>query len=160
MSQKLHHSFFDWPKLQNAIFTPILAPVLETRSVGIAMAAAACVHTGLVMVGLPSWECPMLAATGIPCPGCGLSRAISALFLGDIKTSLKFHALAPFFLIGLLVMGIITFLPDQWRRGALLYLEKTERQTGVVAIFLITLVGYWLARLIILRSVFINLMLG
>ncbi|MCB0037923.1 MAG: DUF2752 domain-containing protein, partial [Anaerolineales bacterium] len=124
MSQKLHNSFFNWPKLQNSIFTPVLTPVLETRSVGIAVSVAACVHTVLVMAGLPSWECPILAATGIPCPGCGLSRAISALFLGDIKTSLEYHALASLFLIGLLVMGIITFLPNQWRTGALVFLEK------------------------------------
>lgn len=160
MSQKIHNSFFSWPKLQRSIFTPVLTPVLETRSVGIAVAAAACIHTGLVMSGLPSWQCPFLYTIGVPCPGCGLSRAISSLFRGEFQISLEYHALAPFFLIGLLIVGVITFLPNQWRLGALVYLEKAEHQTGVVAIFLITLVGYWLARLIILRSVFINLMLG
>lgn len=28
---------------------------------------------------------------GIPCPGCGMTRALIALLHGDVKTSLKYH---------------------------------------------------------------------
>jgi hypothetical protein len=89
-----------------------------------------------------------------------LSRSISALVHGDIQRSLQYHALGSLFLVGLMIVGIVTILPNQRRLKALTYLQQLESKTGFVAIFLIILVVYWLARLIILRSVFINLILG
>ncbi|MBI2092320.1 MAG: DUF2752 domain-containing protein [Deltaproteobacteria bacterium] len=57
---------------------------------------------------LPGHElpwCVIKIATGIDCPGCGLTRSISALLHGDIAGSLKFH---PF---GIIVAG---FLGWRW----------------------------------------------
>ncbi len=44
--------------------------------------------------------CPLLAITGIACPGCGLTRSFHALFHGDILTALSFNALTPIYVIG------------------------------------------------------------
>ena len=49
--------------------------------------------------------CPMLAVTGIPCPGCGMSRAIVYLITGHPAKSLDMHPLAPLSLILLLYIG-------------------------------------------------------
>ena len=38
-------------------------------------------------------RCLFRAVTGIPCPGCGLSRATEALFHGDIRASLWYNPL-------------------------------------------------------------------
>jgi Protein of unknown function (DUF2752) len=39
--------------------------------------------------------CPMAGVLGIPCPGCGLTRATLALFRGDVRGALALHPLAP-----------------------------------------------------------------
>jgi len=54
--------------------------------------------------------CPMAAVLGVPCPGCGLSRATLALLHGNVRQALYLHPLvfviAPVFLWG---MGSTTF---------------------------------------------------
>jgi hypothetical protein len=39
--------------------------------------------------------CPLLALTGLACPGCGLTRGFHALFHGDIIPALDFNLLVP-----------------------------------------------------------------
>lgn len=142
------------------ISTPILASVFEDRATGMVIVGAAVLHSGLTILGFPSWQCPIRYTLGVPCPGCGLSRAISALIHGDLETSLTYHAFAPLFLIGLLLTAFVTFLPANPRCQAINLVGRIERDTGVTAIFLISLVLYWLARMLILREAFFNLIMG
>ena len=46
--------------------------------------------------------CPFKLLTGVPCPGCGMTRAYLYLFEGDIQGAFYFHPL--FWLIPLLVL--------------------------------------------------------
>lgn len=39
--------------------------------------------------------CPFLAATGLPCPGCGLSRSVGAAARLDLPAAFAFHAFGP-----------------------------------------------------------------
>ena len=91
--------------------TPILSQILESRTTGALIVGAAIAHGGLALMGLPSWTCPVRHTLGIPCPGCGLSRAMGALMHGDIETALTFHAFAPVFLISLILIGAMLVLP-------------------------------------------------
>jgi len=145
---------------KNSIFNPILAPMLAHRATSAIIFGAAVVHTGLVMTGLPSWTCPFRELLGIPCPGCGLSRAIAALLHGDWQTSFTFHLFAPFFLLALVLMAWVTFLPGAQRQWLAAHVEVIERRSGIVGILLIGLVVYWLMRLIFLREAFVNLIMG
>lgn len=58
----------------------------------IALAAAACIFLLLVPLDNPhaKWlpKCMFHKYTGLYCPGCGATRACSALLHGDLKTSL------------------------------------------------------------------------
>jgi hypothetical protein len=40
--------------------------------------------------------CLVLAATGVPCPGCGMTRAAASLLRGEWTAMWRFHPLAPF----------------------------------------------------------------
>lgn len=49
--------------------------------------------------------CPMLLITGIPCPGCGMSRALLLLLMGHPAESVKMHPLAPLVLVIIIYFG-------------------------------------------------------
>src|SRR4051812_9799537 len=40
--------------------------------------------------------CPFRAVTGLPCPGCGMTRAFCAIGHGDLANAFGFNVLAPF----------------------------------------------------------------
>jgi len=121
---------------------------------------ASILQLGLVSAKLPAWQSPIHAVFGIPDPGCGLSRAIVALLRGDWRTSLTFHAFAPLFVVALSLIAITAVLPQRPRDKIVALIEDVERHTGLTALLLIGLVIYWLARLLILRGAFINLVAG
>ena len=37
--------------------------------------------------------CPILALTGIPCPGCGMTRAYLSLLQGDVAAAFSYNAM-------------------------------------------------------------------
>lgn len=49
--------------------------------------------------------CPFRLLTGLPCPGCGLTRSLVCLLHGDLATSVAFHPLGP--LVALALIGFI-----------------------------------------------------
>ena len=145
---------------KNSLFNPILAPLLESRPTSLAIVGAAFLHTGLATLGLPGWPCPVRHGLGIPCPGCGLSRAITALLQGDWETSLALHAFAPFFLLTLVIMTGVILLPSPQRTWLIDQIKTIEHCTGITAILLLGLVFYWLTRLLFFREAFFNLIMG
>lgn len=47
--------------------------------------------------------CPFALCTGMACPGCGMTRAVSYLIRGDIHTALVYHPLVP--MVSVLAFG-------------------------------------------------------
>ncbi|NJL01839.1 MAG: DUF2752 domain-containing protein [Spirulinaceae cyanobacterium SM2_1_0] len=45
--------------------------------------------------------CPFRALTGIPCPGCGMTRSFLAMSHGDFVGAASYHALGPVLFVGL-----------------------------------------------------------
>ena len=111
----------------------------------------------LVSIGLPGWRSPFHAFLGIPDLGCGLTRAIVFLLRGEWQKALVYHAFAPLFVIALGTIGLATFLPNQKRDKLATWIAEIESRTGLTAILLISLVVYWLARLLIMRGDFLTL---
>lgn len=50
--------------------------------------------------------CPAAALLGLPCPGCGLTRATLALLRGDAQTAFSFHPLVFVAVPGLISIGV------------------------------------------------------
>jgi hypothetical protein len=145
--------------LSATVFSPI-SSLLRDRRLGLIATGAAVLHIVLVSLGLPSWQCPMFRLTGIPCPGCGLTRAVTLLLRGEVQASFKFHAFAPIFLVLIAILIIGTFLPRSFIEPLSYKAEKLERQTGLTIIILGGLILYWLARLILFPTVFAQLIRG
>jgi hypothetical protein len=64
------------------------------------VAILASIFAGIVAFRLPF--CPLASVLGVPCPGCGLTRATLALAHGDLGHALELHplvlVLAPLFI--------------------------------------------------------------
>jgi hypothetical protein len=145
---------------QQGLFAPVLSPVLRDRKWLLAISGTAVLQVGLTSFKLPGWQCPILQLLGIPCPGCGLTRAIVFLFHGEWRQSIAYHAFAPVFLIALLLVGVVAVLPEMPRQRVATAAEFWERRTGITNLLLIGLILYWLARLLIMQSAFIRLIQG
>lgn len=145
--------------LSETAFSPI-SSLLRDRKFGLILIGAAGLHIGLLSLGLPSWDCPFFKLTGIPCPGCGLTRACLLLLRGDVQASIKFHAFAPVFLVLISILIIGTLLPRSLSGPLIQKAEALERQTGLTIIILGGLILYWLARLVFFPTAFARLIRG
>ena len=145
---------------EQRFFGPIAAPMLLNRKFMLVITGAAALQLGLTWFKFASWKCPLLSLFGIPCPGCGLTRAIIFLIRGDWHRSIAFHAFAPLFVVALALVACAAILPQTPRNKVIGLVEAVERRTGISAIFLIGLIVYWLARLLILQSAFVMLIRG
>lgn len=122
------------------------ALILRPRA-ALLVGGATLAQAGLTALGLPALPCPLHAATGFPCPGCGLSRAGAALLRGDAIEALRLHAFAPLLALGGLVVlaGIALPRPVRLRVGE--RLDAVESRTFVGGVLLVSLVVYWIVRL-------------
>jgi len=145
--------------LPQTVFPPI-SSVLRNRKFAVALAGAAGLQVALVSLRLPGWECPIFHFTGIPCPGCGLSRATMLLLKGDLAGSIRFHAFAPIFLLAILALILSFLLPKSIIQSAIARAELLERKTGLTVLILGGLILYWLARLLFLQTAFVQLIRG
>jgi len=75
------------------------------RGLGLWLAAGAVAGVGFLLLGwsgLPVGHgftiCAFRRVTGIPCPGCGMTRAMVALARGELVAALHLHPFAPLLL--------------------------------------------------------------
>ena len=133
--------------LLNALRRPLLAQLLASRAVCAWIAVAAAAHIALSAAGIGGWPCPIKAATGIPCPGCGLGSASALLLRGHWTSALRVHAFAPVLIAALLAIAVSAFLRKGARESLVAATEKIERTVPVSVIVLGALLAYWLWRL-------------
>ena len=91
--------------------------------------------------------CPFRALTGLPCPGCGMTRAFCAIGHGDFAGALGFNPLAPLvFAAALLVWAhaLATLLKLDTVSAAIERLRPTTRATRVM---LAVTLAWWAVRL-------------
>jgi hypothetical protein len=136
------------------------ATLLASRRAALAVTAAAAAQVALVRAGAPSWPCPVLHALGVPCPGCGLTRASLALASGDWRAALALHAFSPVLVVALATIAASALLPEGPRRSLVSGVEILERRARLSLILPAGLICYWLARLLISPGSFIGLMRG
>jgi hypothetical protein len=105
------------------------------------------IHLAFSFFGIQGWQCPILMTTGVPCPGCGLSRASAALLNGDWKRMAELHIFAPFLILAALITGLIAFVPEKFRVDLIEFIELFEEKTRITLFLLIGLIIYWCIRL-------------
>jgi hypothetical protein len=90
------------------------------------------------------WRCPVAALLGVPCPGCGLTRAVLALVAGDIDGAMRLHPLAPV----LVVFGLWLAARElvAVARPGVRRMCWGGREEGLSALLCGCLIALWIAR--------------
>ncbi len=60
--------------------------------------------------------CPLRLLTGLPCPGCGLTRSFCAMIHGDLQHAVTFHLLGPALFLAVIAGIPILFYQATTRR--------------------------------------------
>ena len=140
--------------------SPVLAPLLAQRGLSIGFAALGSIQILAGLVHFHTFTCPMLNATGVPCPGCGASRACAALLRGNWDDVARYHLLAPLFLAAVVLFSVSAVLSDGQRRRFSAFVANIERWTGLSAMLLAAVIVYWGIRVLYAPHEFARLMRG
>ena len=129
---------------------PVIASLLRMRAMCVGLVGFLGLQLGLSAVGIPFMGCAMLDTTGVPCPGCGMTRGAIATAQLDLDAVLYYNVFGPFALAatGLMFLGAI--LPNRQRMVLAAAVETIERKTALTNFCFLLLWVYWLARLAIL----------
>jgi hypothetical protein len=131
-----------------------LASLLRDRRVSLAVTCAAAAQVACVAAGVGGWPCPLKSATGVPCPGCGLTRAVVALLRGDFAASLQLHAFAPVLLACLGAFAAAALLPSARREAFAGAVARFERRTKATYAVPAAMLVYWSVRMLFLPGSF------
>ncbi|MBP7401169.1 MAG: DUF2752 domain-containing protein [Clostridia bacterium] len=105
------------------------------RSAALPLAATAIYSAAAwAMSGTP---CLLQSATGLPCPGCGLTRAVRLALQGDTAGAFRMHPLFPVAVAVLVALPVIA-----WRAPSFLR-TRTFRTVAVAVIGLFLAVYVW-----------------
>lgn len=125
---------------------PLLSAIASNRLSGWFGTGFILIHLIISFFGISIWQCPIRTYLGFPCPGCGLSRATLLLLQGKWEMSLKEHALAPFFLIGIIIITVVTLLPEKQYQKTIKQMTIFEKRSGFSGYFMGIVLLYWLLR--------------
>src|SRR5205814_5595804 len=124
------------------LFSPVLSPILHDRRLSSIISGAALLQVLLTWLRFPGWPCPVFHTLGIPCPGCGMTRATLFLVRGEWKEALTLHAFAPVLLIAFAVIGFCAIAPRTHTERVAARIEVIENHTGITTLLLSGLILY------------------
>jgi hypothetical protein len=122
-----------------ALFTPF------TRGLAVVVLA---VSFFLPVGGLGVDLCLFHASTGLPCPGCGMSRAISAISQGDLSAALALNPFAFFAWPAFAFAAVLSVLPRQTRERLEARARASAVATTAYRVVFFAFLGFGLVRLL------------
>ncbi len=138
------------------IYKPMLSPLIRNRRISLAIMIFAIIHVYPGLNDISFWSCPLARSAGIPCPGCGLTRAMEAMLRCDWVMMARFHVFAPLAGLSVVLISVSAFLP---RSAGIKLAERVEaiEKTGVPGVLLVGMVAYWLFRIVFTGEEFMAL---
>ena len=103
---------------------------------------------GLLFVGLlvtlEKSLCPSANVLGLPCPGCGMTRAIALLLTGDGPAAIHLHPLSPCVATAGLIYATVTAVGRIWPTARLsANFLSTSTRTSFAILFCGAMVLVW-----------------
>ncbi|HPG38873.1 MAG TPA: DUF2752 domain-containing protein [bacterium] len=128
-------------------FRTVFADWLRNRRVVLLVCGSVAIYLILSLMGYRIWLCPIYSATGIHCPGCGLTQAIREILHGHWYAGIQQHAFSPVFVAGFVIVTIISLLPENLNRKCVACIMNIEQRSGFFFFLMVLLVLYWFVRL-------------
>lgn len=122
------------------------AALVQERGFTWACAGVTAGFVSLNLAGVHVWTCPFLQVTGLPCPGCGMTRSCSSLLRGDLAGSLSWHLFGPLFLLIGLTGFTGSLLPQPHRSYFAGWLLLWDRRLRFTPLLFAGLIIYCLTR--------------
>jgi hypothetical protein len=112
-----------------------------------ALTAAGLIAAAAAVLWLGAPICPTALFLGIPCPGCGLTRATLALVSGDIASAFRLHPLVPILaplFLGAMLTALIDYVrgPTARKRPTSSFWSTRAGRLTAVALFVLVF-GVW-----------------
>ena len=91
--------------------------------------------------------CAVRNATGLPCPGCGLTRSFCAMAKGEVTRAANFHVLGPamFTLTGIYWLRSVALLAG-WKDAVARYDARMMR-LRILYVFAAVFIGAWVLKI-------------
>jgi hypothetical protein len=93
--------------------------------------------------------CPFKMVTGMPCPGCGVTKSIMFMYEGDLWTSLYYHLFGPLVVIAATIAILVLTIEIYTKKA---YLERYLYNKKLAYVLAATLGVYHLIRLLFFIS--------
>lgn len=91
--------------------------------------------------------CPFAAFLGLPCPGCGLTRATLSLASGHLALAVRYHPLSPLFVPAFVASVIWALGGDEWIQSRGFDAQRVQRVFYAMLLALATLLlVVWVSR--------------
>jgi hypothetical protein len=135
-------------QIRSVFFSPVLGPLVRNRQTIVVLATAAVVQVALTAAGTIAWQCPVKSTLDVACPACGLTRAMVLFARGHWKAAIDLHAFAPVFLGGGIFLVIGCILPARLQQKIAYQIATFERLTGIVGLLILSILVYWVLRII------------
>ena len=132
-----------WQNLTKPWLAPLMEDVILCRVVvGVcaALGAASMLHVSI-------WPCLFNELTGLPCPGCGMTRAVSALLHGDWHTAMTFHPLSPAYVAIGAALAVSAVGPKWLRNHLVAGVRSLEKWTALPALIVLATLIFGLLRM-------------
>lgn len=94
--------------------------------------------------------CLLRRMTGLPCPGCGLTRSFCALAKGEVARSFSFHWLGPLLFLMACVYWVRAVAVLAGRDGAVARFDALVARWKVGPVVVILMLVAWIVRLVLL----------
>jgi hypothetical protein len=132
-----------WNLFTTPWFSSLLAQVAMCR----VLLASVALLGGAHLLGWSLWPCFFASVTGLPCPGCGMTRSVTALLKGQWDLAMAYHPFSPGFVVmgGLLAWAAL--VPKTWRDPVIQWVKAVERRTCLPLLFLLCAFIYGLIRM-------------
>jgi hypothetical protein len=139
-------------QIRSGFFSPVLGPLMRNRQAIVLLAAVTVGQIALTAAGTIAWQCPVKSALGVACPACGLTRAMVLFAQGHWKAAIDLHAFAPIFFGGGIFLIIVSILPALLQQKIADQIAAFERLTGIVGLLILSILAYWVLRIINLMN--------
>lgn len=136
------------PESSSDLRPPHRDPVTHSARARRGAILLALLSLGAIVIALDLPLCPMATVTGIPCPGCGLTRATLALVRGDFARAFALHPLSP--VLAPLYLGLLASAALSYLRGPRAAPDRSfvsgRLFTALGSVLLVAVFGLWIAR--------------